>query len=83
MPEITNEVAFEFLLIVIEKEFRYSRNEILEKVSDPDWSDDGRVHNWKNHVDESMKCVWKELSPDARLIAFIYAKTASDNEYWE
>jgi len=48
-----------------------------------DWDLGGRVHNWRNHVPDSVQIMWPELSREARIVAFICADASSDAEIWD
>lgn len=34
--------------------------------SAPDWSDDSRVHNWKNYIGDWMKAHWWSFSEEQK-----------------
>ncbi len=56
---------------------------IDSEIESPDWEAGGRVHNWRNHVDNAVISVWLHLPLEAKLVAYIEACKASSNEEWE
>ena len=42
-----------------------------------------RAHDWRNHLHSGIEAIWEDLSEEARLVAFILAEEAADNEEWE
>lgn len=54
-----------------------------EGYASPDWSDGGRVHNWRNHVPEHMREIWQTFSDEQRQHLALWADALARNEYWE
>lgn len=45
-------------------------------------SPQGKVHNWRNHVPESIREVWDALAPQARAVAILMAQERANREEW-
>ena len=56
---------------------------IFETLKNPEFGKAGRVHDWRNHVPECIVDTWDTLALESRLIAYIVADNASDNEEWK
>lgn len=50
---------------------------------DIDWSDGGRVHNWRTHVPDIIADVWSSLPMDARACVYVMAMIEAGNEHWD
>lgn len=55
----------------------------LTDLSNEDFSANGRVHDWRNHVDEDLCQVWPTLSDETRVEIYMMAKREADNEEWD
>lgn len=42
-----------------------------------------KVHEWKNHIHESIEQIWNQLSEESRLVALIMAEDRADKEEWD
>lgn len=56
---------------------------ILNELNNPNWKDGGRVHNWKNYVDDSIKKIWPSLTKNEKIIIAFYAQQKAYNEDWD
>jgi len=54
-----------------------------EDCLDPDWSKGGRVHNWRNHVPDTVQAIWHTFTPTQRRVLAAAAEYDSGNEQWE
>lgn len=54
-----------------------------EQLSEPNWDEYDRVHNWRNYIPKALREHWHELSEDARLVAFYMAESRASSEDWE
>ena len=52
-------------------------------LEDPKWHDARLVHDWRNHVLEAVVEAWPGLSLDARVVAYLFARTAASAEEWD
>lgn len=41
-----------------------------------------KVHNWRNHVPESIREVWDALAPQARAVVILMAQEQANREEW-
>jgi hypothetical protein len=60
-------------------EYKRPFAEILED----NFTDNGRIHNWRNYVDAWLKEHWLELDRETRLVIFLMAYKEADKEYWD
>lgn len=70
------------------KEFEPDRNVLALSGFDPadpspDWSLAGRVHDWRNHVGEHTKTIWRELTQRQRIALALDADELAGREEWE
>lgn len=49
----------------------------------PTWDQAGRVHDWRNHIPEEIRGCWGQLSPDARIVAYAFARRLAADEEWD
>lgn len=75
--------AYKLLMEVIGKPSIPQKMQIvLEPLENPQWRDARKVHDWRNHIPETMQSIWDRLSMEARIVAYIFAKQAADREEW-
>lgn len=49
----------------------------------PDWNEGGRVHNWRNYVNEDLRFIWDTFSNTQKTIIGKNAQEAADREEWD
>lgn len=49
----------------------------------PDWSNSGRVHDWRNYVNPSLRENWPTFSAAQKQILFENAQEIADREEWD
>jgi hypothetical protein len=59
------------------------RDSLLTHVTDADFANRHRVHDWRNHVEEEIVDNWHLLSLETKLAVFIKAARDAGNEEWE
>ncbi len=42
-----------------------------------------KCHDWRNYIPDGLRKVWKELSYEARIAAYLVAKPQADREDWD
>jgi hypothetical protein len=42
-----------------------------------------KCHDWRNHVDEEIKYIWRELSHESRLCVMLMANNIAEREEWD
>lgn len=58
--------------------------DVLNNLLLPEWKEASRMYDWRNHIDDSIRGSWHELSTESRLVAFLTAATrALDEEGWD
>ncbi len=62
---------------------KYLSEDYKKDIKNPNFENKGRVHNWRNYIDDEIKSLWYLLSEDAKLIAYIQAKRSAYNEEWD
>ena len=55
----------------------------LKMIENPKWNKAEKVHDWRNHVIDSIRNNWKELSFETRLVVYVIAEGEADREEWE
>lgn len=55
----------------------------LAQLNNPEWEMANRVHDWRNHVPESLIGLWSEFSEQTRLALYIVAEHLSEDEEWD
>ena len=49
----------------------------------PEWEFGGRVHNWKNYINDDVRSIWSTFSQMQRIILATNAQELADNEDWD
>lgn len=62
------------------KEFTQTR---LRELSDPDFENAGRVHDWRNHVGEATQSIWGTLTDQQKAAIALDADERASREEWE
>lgn len=55
----------------------------LAGLDDPEWSEAGKVHDWRNHVPEEVRELWETLDFAGRYCVALMAIKHADNENWD
>ena len=71
--DIANEASYE----------KFTEGELLHILDNTRWDDIKKTHDWRNYIPDEIVAVWKELSFDARAVAFALARRRADNEDWD
>lgn len=51
-------------------------------LTEPDFEDTEKCHDWRNHVPGELQRIWSRLSQEARAAVFVCAQGAADSEDW-
>lgn len=57
-----------------------ARDALVEEI---DWSEGGRIHNWRNHVGEHTRAIWHTLTPEQKVAIARDAEGDASAEEWE
>jgi hypothetical protein len=80
---MTNKIESELLNLSAERA-NLTPQEVLNILLRPEWDKAGRMYDWRNHVNASVKRVWSRLGQEAMLVAFLTAtESAYDEEGWD
>ncbi|NTF23521.1 hypothetical protein G6L37_34690 [Agrobacterium rubi] len=52
-------------------------------LSNPDFDNAGKVHDWRNHVSEYVQSLWHEFSDEQRAAIALGAEDQAGNEEWD
>lgn len=52
-------------------------------LADEEFTNRSRVHNWRNHVGDSLKAIWGTLSDETRGAIYLMAEWEAQSEEWE
>ena len=55
----------------------------LDKLTDPDFENTSKVHDWRNHVGEHTQEIWQSLSLFQRYAVYLDAESRAMNEEWD
>jgi len=69
-------------MITILKELLRKHREI-GTLEDPDFVRTHRCHDWRNYIPDELQTSWKDLSYEARVVAYLVAKPHADRENWD
>jgi hypothetical protein len=50
----------------------------LDRLESPKW--DSSRFQWEHYVPSSIRAAWPKLSPDARLVAYVFASEAAESD---
>lgn len=56
---------------------------LAARQDDPHWDEAGKVHDWRNHVPESVRSMWRDLDYRGRCAVALMAMEAADAEEWD
>ena len=54
-----------------------------KELTDTDWQEGGRVHNWRNHIGEKTKAVWNTFSIEQKRALAEDADELAGREEWD
>ena len=52
-------------------------------ISDPQFHNKTRIHDWRNYVPREFQSVWHKLSATEQILLFSMAEIQASNEEWE
>jgi hypothetical protein len=73
----------ERLLALAASQCHSSRDEILAEIDDPQWNDTSRMYDWRNHVHNTMRQIWSDLTVEARLAVYVVSERHAAEEDWD
>lgn len=50
---------------------------------DPQWENAGRVHDWRNYINEDLQAIWHTFTPEQRRVIAESAQDTADAEQWD
>jgi hypothetical protein len=56
---------------------------VHRQISEPQFEQAGRVHDWRNYVPESVQARWGELCSLGKLAVYACAEQAASREDWD
>lgn len=69
-----------YTMAEIRKELGWTHVPSDKELREEDFSDEGRVCNWRKYVNKNQ---WYNMSDLQRLVAFVMAKRQADAEEWD
>lgn len=54
-----------------------------DEYLNPDWSNKGKVHNWRNYVSDELKRIWPTFTSEQKRVVAEAMRDASDMEDWD
>ncbi len=58
------------------------RNKEIGLTDDPQFDKARKKYDWRNHLPDEIRGLWRELSVEARVIAFFMAERRACQEDW-
>jgi hypothetical protein len=58
-------------------------NKQVGLASDPQFIKAYGHYDWRNHVPESIQKMWKELTMESRVVAYLVAESEARKETWK
>lgn len=52
-------------------------------IADPDWAEDVKSRNWRNHVSDHVREIWSTFTDVQRMAIYRQADDAAKKESWE
>lgn len=49
----------------------------------PDWSEGGKCHNWRNHISVQLSVIWDTFTNEQKFAIYENAEHQAENEEWE
>lgn len=56
---------------------------ITKQALDPKWSEGERVHNWRNHIPESIQIMWDTFTLAQKQAIVEWGGALASSEEWE
>ena len=54
-----------------------------EQYVNPDWDYYGRVHEWRNYIDDELRAIWDTFTEEQRIVIGRSAEKSASNEEWD
>ncbi len=55
----------------------------LEQAETPKWESAEKVHDWRNHVPDSIRAIWATFSKEQREAIVVWAADLASEEHWD
>lgn len=52
-------------------------------TANPEFNKTRKCHDWRNYIPNELREVWKDMSYEARIVAYLVAKPQADREDWD
>lgn len=52
------------------------------EYDNPDWSAGGRVHNWRNYINDGLMAIWHTFTSDQKRVIYENAEQQAEREEW-
>ncbi len=59
------------------------KNREVGLTDNPDFNKTRKCHDWRNYIPDELRDAWKEMSYEARIVAYLVAKPQADREDWD
>lgn len=64
-------------------EQRWVYPNIPSDYQNPDWTQQNRVHNWRNYIIERLQAMWDTFTDEQKAAIAESAQEAADREEWD
>ena len=52
-------------------------------ISNPEFEKAGKVHDWRNHVPQIIRDLWKTFTAEQKIALMTWAENLAELEHWE
>lgn len=64
-------------------DFDELRTRQIDRLLEPDFEGATKVHDWRNHVGDSVRTLWHEFTLEQRAAIAIDAEARAESEEWD
>lgn len=73
----------EKIIELIKKVTYCYKEDILNELSNPNWEQKSRCHNWRTYVPEEVRKEWDNLDLEFRAGIYLLAQCEAEREEWD
>lgn len=63
--------------------YSHDPSRLVTLMENPKWEETGKVHDWRNYIDDAVVEQWDQLDMTARLALYINAAQEAQSEEWD
>lgn len=58
------------------------KNRDIGLTDNPQFDRARRCHDWRNYIPDQLREIWKDMTVESRVVAFIMAEQRANQENW-